>query len=201
MPETLFDDVELGEPVPAWEQLRRLAPPPLVPTAIATLKQWQELERSIGLAFPQDFKCLMDAYGVGCFGGFLWMFHPFYQWKHPQGEDNYLRWARKRMESLTIGQQIFPECSVPFATYPATGGLLPWGFTDNGDTLCWQTVGISDKWPLVFIDSKGSERYYYFPMTVTEFLLRWLNQQVHPQIFPDDMFQAEKPLFQSMHNV
>ncbi len=199
MADALFDDAELGGITPALERLQKLAPPPAV-VPVAPPEQWQELEYSLGMQLPQDYKNLVSVYGFGCFAGFLYVYHPFYPWKHPQAKDDYISWASKRMNSLTIGQQTFPKYAAPFPAYPAIRGLLPWGFTDNGDALCWHTVGVSNEWPLVLIDSKDSEQYDYFSMTATEFLLDWLNQQVQPQNFPDDIFPAEEPLFRSMNN-
>lgn len=200
MAETLFDDAELGEPVPAWKQLRKLAPPPLEPVATATPEQWQELEHSLGLALPQDYKQFVNTYGNGRFADFLGVYDPFYQYKHPQTEASYLIWISRRLTGLKKEWRTYPEYIAPFLPYPAHEGLLPWGFTDNGDTLCWQTIGNADNWPLILVDNKVSERYDMFSLTMTDFLVRWLSQQIEPKIFPNDIFPAEKLLFRPIDN-
>lgn len=199
MADALFDDSELGGITTALEQLQKLAPPPDFVSA-ATPEQWQELEHSLGLQIPMDFKQFVDTYGNGRFADFLTVYDPWYMRKHPHSDKSYLAWIDRQLTGLKPEWRTYPEYIAPFLPYPAPNGLLPWGFTDNGDTLCWQTIGVPDCWPLVVLDNKQSEQYEHYPITVTEFLAQWLHQRIEPRIFPDNIFPAEEPLFRPVDN-
>ena len=199
MADALFDDAELGDIVPALERLQKLAPPSAFVSA-ATPEQWQELEHSLGLQLPVDFKQLVDSYGNGRFADFLSVCDPWYKRQHPHSEKSYLAWVNVRLTGLKPEWRTYPEYLAPFLPYPAPEGLLPCGFTDNGDTLCWQTTGVSDFWPLVIVDYKQSEQYERYHMTITEFLAQWLHGRIEPKMFPDDIFPAEEPLFRPSDN-
>jgi hypothetical protein len=70
-------------------------------------------------------------------------------------------WARSSITNLLAykRQRIVKK---PLPLFPATGGLLPFGSTQNTNYLCWRTKGRVDDWYVVMWDS-SSLAYQEFP--------------------------------------
>ena len=114
---------------------------------------WQGPEFRLGLSFPSDFKELLAVYGLHAWGDFLHVLHPAPTNWHLHLE----RAALLDLGALHEIRREYPD-QVPFALFPETGGLFPWGRTDNGDTLLWKTDGAPDWWPTVILEARGPER-------------------------------------------
>ena len=154
--------------------------PPDNPVDPGSAAQWLQVERSIGTSLPEDYKQYIARYGTGSFSRvdftFLFPFNPF------SGDENL----------VTIQESIlwvYEECRVDspeiciFNAFPEEKGLLPWGRTDNGDSLFWLTDGPPNAWDTVVFDSKywGYERYN---LTMTQFLTQWLTGDIKVNCFP-----------------
>ncbi|MBV9849809.1 MAG: SMI1/KNR4 family protein [Armatimonadetes bacterium] len=176
------------------KRLRQIAAPPRSPIAPGTQQQWGKVEEAVGLRFPEDYKQLIGVYGHGCFADFVWLFNPFF-FGYAMGARDYSTNVKGRLKALEELRLKWPDDTAPFPSWPTPGGVYPWGTTDNGGTLCWLTVGSPEEWTVVLLDDDLSERYDQYPMTMTEFLVAWLSEEVVPRTFPDDIFPAELPLF------
>ena len=176
-------------------QLQALAPPPDDPLFAGTPAQWDEVERNIGTALPQDYKQLVSLYGLGSFGGYVCPLNPFV----PALGSNSSRFNFYRainfwneMEDL---RREDPEIYPPFPGYPSPGGLLPWGIEcSDGGLQCWLTRGNPDDWGCIIVDSDWTEEYHEYSTTATGFLVGWLTGQIVISYYPP--FPLQQPLFQ-----
>jgi hypothetical protein len=169
--------------------LTKLISPPVHPTYNGRAPDWNVIERILEMALPADFKQLINIYGTGCFGKFLYPLTPF----APFGTSlNLLSGTRQLLSLYKSGQKEFPQYSPPFPVYPSESGLFPWGITVNGDTLFWLREGNPNEWPTVVCDSKFSENYDQFDLTATEFLYRLFSGEITVNVFPDDLVTAPR---------
>ena len=180
--------------IPSLEILIKLEPPPANPLARGTPERWRQVESNLGFRLPNDYKGLIDAYGVGHWVNFLEIMTPFAQWQHAQAPD-FFAWARKRLEGLDEGQKFRPGFSAPFVRHPAPSGLFPFAYDDDSGTLCWQVSGQPDSWRIVCLDKKMSERFDRFDMSLTGFLVGLLNGEILPRTFSSKIFPIRRPAF------
>lgn len=151
------------------EELRALAPPPADPLPRAG---------SGDIALPADYAELARAYGLGSFGGFLWLLIP-------GAENPNLELGRQ----AELRRQDLREVRDDGETLPyEPEELLPWAITDNGDTAYWRT-GVSDDpdaWTVTVNEGRGPD-WHDFDGTATAFLAAWLAGRERPSVFPDDV--------------
>jgi hypothetical protein len=114
--------------------LRRVLPPPASPkVGCSEQRPWTRLERQLGLPFPPGYRDMVLTYGYGCIDRFLWVADPF--------RAGWFKWVALRMSALIELRAVHHGRTVPYALFPEPGGLFPWAFTDNGDTLYWGNAG------------------------------------------------------------
>lgn len=136
------------------DALRKLMPPPESPVGCGTWAQWAEVQSELGLRLPIDYKYYINTYGSGWINDFLYVLNPFAGSKHLELIRNILQ----ILNSLRANKERSGTEEVPYPLYAEPGGLLPWGFTDDGHTLYWITIGNNpDKWKVVIGESRGSE--------------------------------------------
>ena len=172
------------------DELMRVCVPPTSPTGSNTA--WPQIEAALRAPLPSDYKEYIARYGRGSIDEFLWVLSP--------SDDNEnlsmvvqseVRREAQREFRSAAGQQL------PFAIYPEPGGLLPWGFTDNGDVCYWRTGNVDpDRWPVVIVDSR-SARWEEFAGSMTGFIVAVLTGRHVSRVFPDDI-PSSKPEFRSV---
>lgn len=162
----------------ALQILNKIAPPPKVPNEAQG--DWEQIEKTLGLTLPNDYKTLISEYGTGRFSDFLYTFNPFSQneWL------NLISSSQEILESERTLRNDFPE-EYSFSLFPEHNGLFPWGATDNGNYLYWYTKGEPHDWAVVVWESRGPLHELY-EMSVTEFLGKWLSRKLECQVFPEN---------------
>jgi hypothetical protein len=158
-------------------ELRQIMSPP-DPARVPTLR-WRVVEAELGLTLPPDYKAFIDAYGAGCVGEFLWVFHP-------TTANRYLNLREQLAGQLWALRVLRDEAgeAVPYALYPEPGGLVPWGATDNGDVCYWRTESADPAgWTVAVNESRGPE-WDEFPGSMTEFLVAILSLEHMVSVFP-----------------
>lgn len=169
-------------------RLKKLMPPPAKPIiATADVGDWKSLEAQLRLSFPPDFKELVCTYGNGCMDGFLWLRDPF--------SPGWFEFVMLRLSALYESRAVQAGKSVPYALYPERGGLFPWAFTDNGDTLYW----VSDQEQVVI--GAGRDPYWdEYKGSLSSFLVALIEHKVSSKVLPRDFpdappvgFQAKPP--------
>jgi hypothetical protein len=78
--------------------------------------------------------------------------------------------------------------TVPYALYPERGGLFPWAYTDNGDTIYW-TVG-EDR---VVVGASRAPDWDERRSSLSAFLADLIEHKTLSTVLPDD-FPGPKPV-------
>lgn len=167
------------------EALLEVVPPPAEPFE-AFAGPWEPIESELGTALPQDYKDFVRIYGSGYFMEFLGVPVP--------GSKN----PNTRFESgVALTCQTFADWDgdeLPYPMWPAPGGLIPFGSTDNGDFLFWLPQGAPDDWRVVVWD-RGMLEFEVLDCGLTDFLAGLATSDVAPKGFPDSLLPCEE-LFQ-----
>lgn len=167
-------------------ELTAIVPPPSTP--VDSGGSWASVEAKLGTGLPGDYKAYIEAFGTGCLDDFIWVFNPFS--RNPNL--NLLTRSEAALRALKeLQSQHADEVSYPL--FPAAGGLLPWGATDNGDVLYWLTMGQPDEWSVV-VNAARDPRTEQHPAGMSVFLAKILKGAIVSRIFPDD-FPGDEHLF------
>ncbi|MEV4332821.1 hypothetical protein AB0K02_20145 [Streptomyces sp. NPDC049597] len=150
---------------------------------------WAGVEARLGTALPGDYKRLVEIFGAGAFDGFLQLQIPDASSesgdivRHTEwlGE-----WAR------THGGRLWE----PYEVYPAPGGLLRWGTSEQAQ-FYWLTEGPDpDTWP-VLVTEDIPDSWVRFDGTTAEFVRRMLTEREHPfstaRYFDIHWFESHEP--------
>ena len=158
--------------------------PPLQPIEAVDIRNWEIYELTTGIVLPDDYKAYLNVYGTGIIGGIITPYNPFCRraaWKPSYTCRNWIRQALGIQKAKpTFGEDIFP-----YSLYPETGGVLPWGSTDNGDQLFWLTSGEPNTWTIL-IQEVRSSHFHTFDYSMTEFLRAWIEGEIKSGIIPYD---------------
>lgn len=148
------------------------------------IEQWSEFEKKIGVIFPCDYKKIINRYGTGGIGEFIWFLTPFVD----DDNVNFLVKMNKMIESYQTSKQSFPDY-YKYDVFPEEGGILPWGYTENGDELYWKTALSSEEWKIVIYESASPDCSNY-EMSLSEFLYKLIVKEIGCKIFPDNLFDG-----------
>jgi hypothetical protein len=169
-----------------------IAPPPMQPVCGGSSNEWAHLEAQCGITFPLDFKELIGAYGAGHFAHFFGVANPFYF--ASQGR-NFDRWVNSRLQDIEEAKKVYPDEAIRFETFPKEGGLFPWGYTDNGDSLCWLIQG-EEQWPIVCVDDRCSNEFDIYQLSISQFITAWFQKEIPvPKITPANFYPIQEPVF------
>lgn len=168
------------------EKLMITAPPPEVPAESGSQDKWSEVEQALGTKLPGDYKEMINIYGTGCFGNYIYPYNPF------SPAQDLVAIVPAILELYNQGRIQSPEYHCPVPSYPASGGLLPWGSGEDSELLCWRTEGPIDRWSIVVLDNHYSEQYFECEYSLTDFLVEWLNGELVINVFPDDIKFARR---------
>lgn len=160
----------------ALQFLHQIAAPPKVP--VEAQGDWKQVEATLGLTLPDDYKQLISLYGSGRFSDFLYTFNPFAEHK----ELNLVNSSQEILAGARSLTKNYPE-EFPFPLFPELDGLFPCGCTDYGNYLYWYTKGKPQDWAIVVWESRGLLHEVY-QMSVVEFLGKWLARELNSTVFP-----------------
>ncbi len=129
---------------------------------------WPEIEESVGLRLPEDYKLLVESLPDGWFREFVRLLRPE---KSREGwlefPDSYnVNRLQDMRQWRSDGRGVFP-----YPIYPEPGGLLPWGTAIRGALFFWLTgPGEPDDWPVITATVEW-DYWDRFDGTVCEFLV------------------------------
>jgi hypothetical protein len=154
------------------EKLIELMSPPIRPVELPmSAGAWEEVETRLGTRLPRDYKAFIERFGSVYIDRFLSICNPF---------------SRSFGYNLECQLEMLRGYGMDDVLFPNQGGLIPFGGTDNGDTLFWETSGEPDAWYVVVDDGERSEYERFQRQTMTDFLWRLLSRNVRCRFFPDD---------------
>lgn len=146
---------------------------------INNYKEWSKFEEKLGIVLPNDYKYFITTYGTVSINNFIWFLTPFSK----DENINYLKKMNIMLQSYSISKKIFPEYFI-HNIYPEKDGILPWGYTENGDELYWKTSE-KDNWEIVIYESRSSN-FCIYKMEFTEFIYKLITKEIVCEAFPDD---------------
>lgn len=168
-----------------FELLKDILSVPQIVYNVGNEKEWRDFEKNIGIIFPKDYKELIGTYGTGGIGNFIWFLTPFEE----DDNINFFKRMKVMLEAYRISKSNFPNYFT-YNIYPEKDGLLPWGYTDNGDELYWKTNGSPEKWSIVIYESASPE-YHEYKMQLAEFLYKIIIKELICDVFPEDLSEGK----------
>ena len=139
---------------------------------------WPEIERRLSTALPEDYKRFIETYGTGRIGDFLVVLNPFTANRHI----DLIGHALHDPEGMALLKREHPGL-YPFDRFPASGGLLPFAITDNGDTFYWKTSAAPDRWPVLIYEARGPD-CETFERPMTALLAGLLSGRLRSRLLP-----------------
>jgi hypothetical protein len=131
-----------------------LMPPPAKPIGLE--RPWAVVEHELGTSLPSDYKEFIDTYGSGTCCEFIevWNFRHASFFPRPIPE---VLWGEKSVTSWYETVRSLGKHAWPYTMYPTSGGLLPFAVYAEIHHFNWRTVGVPDKWDIVYWFSDGQE--------------------------------------------
>lgn len=161
------------------DKLKLILPIPDLANSTANSSKWREVEKKIGVVLPSDYKEFISLYGSGVIDNFIMIYSPFTENENM----NFFNQQKLNNEAYINLKVSFPE-DFPYEVFPTNGGILPWGRTENGDTLNWIVDTNHGDWAILVSDGSGD--YFKYKGTMTGFLYDVLNENIVCPIFPGD---------------
>ena len=144
------------------EELTDIVPPPENPLNAGPAEKWDAVCNELGTQLPSDLRDLALTYGSGHFANNIMVFNPF--------DEAYRRAVDRELETLRDWNE-GEEQEIPYADFPETRSLLPWGADDQSNTLWWVTEGDPDDWPVILYPRAAAEgEFWRLDMSMTTFL-------------------------------
>lgn len=162
---------------PRVQRFVELVPPPTEPEVPDV--DWDDFEDQLGMRLPTDYKEVVETYGLGAVGHFLWIDLPMCRNKNL----DLVQRHEEALDSLRYCQSYGEH--VPYRIEAGNEELFHWGSTDNGDTCYWVTAGEDpDRWT-VTVNATRSDLWYPFGGSLAELIVA---------AFTDDLAESDHPL-------
>ncbi len=146
-----------------------------------TMDRWNKIEENIHFKFPLDYVKFINYYGTGRLCQLIWFLNPF------SAYDRF-----NLLHFLKYQEQVFYKLKneygveYPFKLFMDGSGLIPFAFSDNGDTIYWNIKDDNKKaCPIIILDGRNtrSEEYH---LSFNEFLHKILNKSLNSLILIND---------------
>ncbi|MBB5112144.1 hypothetical protein AB0K27_02120 [Micromonospora echinospora] len=172
-----------------FQELLAAVPPPAGRSS--RFDQWDELDRRLGFAVPQDYRLVIDAYGPGCFDGYLHVLQPKSPFE-PIRLGSFGAQYRERIRAQIETGRVIPH---------APDRLQPVARTEDGDVVSWvvASAGESDSWSLAINNSSRSE-WLSFEGGIASFLHAVFVGGLRLPFFPEG-FPSSSPVFETYPSV
>jgi len=159
---------------------------PKEPIETGDWSKWPAIEQSIGISLPTDYKKFINKFGSVDIGKIFIIYNPF-------SSNKYLNLVQRIDEGLYALRYLkkkYGDSECPYALFPESDGLLPWGISDNGDGLYWLTKGHPDNWIIVLNEARDPE-YEEHNVSLTGFLTSLISGKANSNILPFDFLDQE----------
>jgi hypothetical protein len=146
------------------KSLLKVMAAPARPKQAATAAAWAKTEKAFDTALPKDWLEFCTHYGSGTIGRFAFIANPAQavgrKWIEQQ-----LDFYRQEKQRAPTDKQFYYE----YDAFPATGGVLPFGQTDQRQVFYFLTQGKPDRWPIVIRDA-DTRMWSEHELSLTKFL-------------------------------
>jgi len=165
--------------------LLAIVAPPATATASGSSERWISVHSAIGFTTPTDYREIVDAYGAGAFGNFLWVYQPQLDNKFLDLQTQIPAQADVLRELKEMGDEPPHQIS----------SLKACGVTDNGDVIYWVTGQSQDPddWTIA-INAPRDDEWSEYNGSLVDFLVAVLSRSYVCPIFPDD-FPGQDGIF------
>ncbi|WP_344627052.1 SMI1/KNR4 family protein [Kitasatospora arboriphila] len=160
--------VELERAVPGLASRRRPAPQSV---------DWCQLEGELGTALPADYKLLCEHYPRFELSDFMCVSRPV-----PGDEVGWVHGTHEELETIAEWCED-ADLAVPMHPYPASGGLLPWAVSNQGDFFLWTTTPAGPEAWTVTVASRNGDWWHYTGGAV-QFLADLVSGALEPWALP-----------------
>ena len=140
------------------------------------------------MGLPIDYKRIVEAYGYGLFGDFLWLHDPL----HHGSADAFVTAVSLFPIAVNEGRQEYPAEYCPLDLYPF-GKAVILGGTDASGSICWYEESKMDF--IVTLDAEFSSVFGYYKTSISKFLLDWISGSLTPYDFPSDGSVVQRSSF------
>jgi hypothetical protein len=185
-------------------ELKRLVPPPRCPRNGGSRALFREIERQLGFHLPDDYKEIVTLYGDGRWQDFWYLYNPFSDNRHLNLIKQSPRDDATGLNCLSAERAIRNQFgdAYPHAIWPETGGVFPWGVTDNGGRLFWRMRGDPARWPTVYYPSRDPD-FRVLRRSTSRILLGAVTGQscIFMSEFGPDFEFGRADAFQPLHNL
>lgn len=155
------------------EELTTLVTPPPVPRLAPG--DWDACDSVLGFVTPSDYRVVIDTYGAGIFGGFVWFMLP-------QSNMKRLNMLTEMSAQRNVLREMGEFEEVPYDIE----SLIPCGATNNGDTVFWWTNGAADstRWTIV-VHSGRDPQWSAYRGNLLGFLTDIFSGRYKCEVFPE----------------
>jgi hypothetical protein len=144
---------------------------------------WKDVENTIKIGLPLEYKKFISHFGTGSIGNFLWVFNPLASNINLNlSQHQYFHDAYNTMKELFPEDYMRPD-------FPDQNSFLTWAATDNGDSFFWIVEGKPDDWVVgVHSHDQGDEEIS--GKNTSDFLLSLFSHQLTSNILPKDFLEG-----------
>ncbi|WP_078288796.1 hypothetical protein [Mycobacterium sp. D16R24] len=157
--------------------LSAIVAPPVTASRSDSTGGWMNIHSAIGFTTPTDYREIVDTYGAGGFGNFLWVYQPQSDNKFLDLKTQISMQAGALRELKEIGDEIPHQIS----------SLKACGVTDNGDVIYWVTEQSQDPdgWTIA-VNAPRDDEWSEYDGSLLDFLVAVFSGAYVCPIFPDD---------------
>jgi hypothetical protein len=152
------------------------------PTDTGDFGRWQKIEDDLGISLPDDYKEFINVFGTVQIGDFIYVLSPFTENPHLNLKEQVF----EILEGFRSLGSFFGGEKYTHPLYPDKGGLLPWGFSINGDHLFWLTQGEPRDWRIAVDESRGAS-FETYNQSMSGFLSKLLRKEIRSEILGDNL--------------
>ena len=140
---------------------------------------WAQTEKENDISFPPEYKEFISTYGTGSIDDFIWILTPF----ESEANINLFSRAENMRDSYNYLKELSPD-HFKYNIYPDEKGLLPWGYTDNGDELYYNLESEST---IIMPSRCRDSDVYEYKMGMIEFFCKLFTKEINCCVFPSDL--------------
>ncbi|MEU4732093.1 SMI1/KNR4 family protein [Streptomyces sp. NPDC023588] len=139
-------------------------------------KDWGEVERTLAVELPGDYKEFIGVYGGSNWDDYLYVLEP----DCPNRHYDLLIWARYQFQDL---EDLWAVEKKPAELETEGSVLIPWATTDNGECLYWLVLPgrEPDEWTVMVNEARGP-RWEHFSVSCTQFLASALTGELQSNL-------------------